>query len=204
MDREKNLALIHEFAADYLFSYLDPGRDLGLHMGLNWVLLKIGPKPGDVIITYDPDSQPETPGFDHALAETVQSGEYEIASSFTIHSEREFQERGYLEKTCRGRRVFIPNTGMMIGNTAWSCDFLKRVGGFKEPNAYYGGIEAAMTQELRKTGGQWAFLPDVKEGWLDRSYHDTEYTNWKVDHAAQKFKGSFADYLSKLGSNPNG
>lgn len=195
--RDENLAEMKKIADEYGLTWLDSGKDRGLHHGLNWTLDQIKPAEDDVMINFDPDSGPTISGWDIALVETIRAG-YALACSCDDRSLLELNERGYRQEWVKGCiRIWTPVTNCLFSIVAWDCGFIRKMGGFDEENAYYGGLESYVWHHLNRLGRKWAYLPDFIEENSSRAMTDLEYTSYKWCHAHHRnFKGSFAEYLA--------
>lgn len=204
LDRERHAAELPWICEQYGVNLVDGEYDRGLHHGFNHMLSIINPKPGDVIISYDPDSGPLIQGWDMALVTAITLGKFEIASTVDPRCAKELDQYGFDEWIVDGYlRVREPTKDIVIGISAWSADFLKQVGGFSEPTEYYGGLEAAMWAKMKAAKGRMCYLPDYTEENLMRAHADPEYHAYKYHHSHLRlFKGSFAEYLKWEGPKP--
>lgn len=193
MNREINRIEYQQLCKEYGLVYLDGGFDRGLHEGFNWLMSQAAPQAGDVVIGYDPDSGPIQSGWDRALVDTVRAG-YSIVSLMDPRARIELAERGFFAGfTPQGRLVWEPRSPCCAGVTAFSGEFIQRVGPFKEENPFYGGLEIFLWD---RQGRRWGYLPEFDEECSGRNLADPEYTAWKWEHAHFKsFKGSFQEFL---------
>lgn len=187
--------------------WIDPGRNLGLHDGFNWALKQIQPKDEDIIIAYDPDMWPVTPGWDMALVRALRGDPMrQVVWASLMHTQ--VKAPGVLpvasERMADGYiRLQIMRTAIMNSTCAWKASWLKRVGGLTEPRAFYGHLEAAMWAKLSGEE-QWAFLPQWEDDHKLRLEHDPEYTEYKWVHSHhQTWDGDFESWLAAGRPNPH-
>lgn len=198
IDKKKNRERIRAICEPYGVEVLDPGKNLGLHEGFNWALQQINPPKGSIIIAYDPDVNPLTPGWDMALVRAIRGDpQGRVVWSSLLHAAaaREIEERGYDKRFADGY-IEIWTTRMSIMNSicAWSFDWLRSVGFLKEPRAFYGHLEAEMFGRLGRN--QWAFLPGWTEDETLRTQQDEKYMMYKWAHAHLKsWDGDFESWL---------
>lgn len=197
LNRDENLRLLHKLLEGRSTKLLDPGRDLGLHEGLNWALGQIKPQSGDVVIVFDPDSGPKECGWDLALRSVIQAG-YAVASCMDPRAQSEVLSRRNKNEYVGAFHCLVPEQPSVLSVCAWSWDFLVRAGGFQEHNAYYGGLEAAMWVHSKRFGLNWAYLPQFTEENSARELHDPEYSFWKVRHGHRRdYPSSFEQFVTE-------
>lgn len=193
--REENLENLRSVCKEFGLVWLDSGGDVGLHAGLNFACEQIKPGPGDVILTFDPDSGPTDIGWDAVLVAAIRGG-YSIASLGEPRAMSQLIEYGYAESMLGKVRIWDPKRAVVMSVSAWSWDFLRAIGGFYEHLKYYGGLESAMWERLHAFGGKWAYLPDFGEENSLREEADIEYTSWKWSYCHHgSFPGSFQEYI---------
>lgn len=181
---------------------IDPGRNLGLHHGFNWAMRHIETSdPDAVVIGYDPDSLPVTPGWDEALVRAIRSrrtdGETVVWSSLANpRTISDIHARGFdRAKADGGLDLWLTRTSITNSVCAWRMSWLRRVGGLKEPRAYYGHLEAAMFDQMLPHE-RWAVLPGWGESDELRRFHDREYTAYKWHHShTQRWPGDFESFV---------
>lgn len=199
VDKERNRVENRAACEAFGVKVLDPGRNLGLHAGFNWALDQINPAPGDIIIAYDSDMFPTTPGWDMALVRSIwgdPKGKAVWASLMHDHvtspDDLDVAETRLADGFIK---IHAIRRAIMNSTCAFSYDWLRRVGGLTEPCAFYGHLESAMFSRLGE--GQWVFV----EGWSDsallRNEHDEAYTQYKWVHAHLRgFAGDFESWLA--------
>lgn len=181
---------------------LDPGRNLGLHVGFNWALSQINPQPEDIIIGYDGDSLPLSKGWDMALVRAIDSrrtdgqGEVVWATLGNPRTLGDIRARGFDSVTADGYlRLMLTRSSITNSVCAWRYRWLKEVGFLQEPMAFYGHLEATMWGKLRG-GKRWAVLPDWNESDELRDLHDRAYIVYKWMHSHTKeWPGDFESYV---------
>jgi hypothetical protein len=194
--REQNLQVMKELCEGYGIQFHDPGQDNGYHGGLNWILERIKPEDGDIVVMYDPDAGPEQCDWLDALVDTILAG-YSIASLVDKTILRELNERGYNKSEVIGvGDVWEPVTNGILSLYAWDWAYLKQMLPLYEHNPYYGGIESYMWEHLKRLGLKQAYLPGFSEDNLSRDMADWHYVKWKWEHSYhRRYMGSFTQYL---------
>lgn len=202
VQKDLNREQIRALAESYGCIYVNSGRDLGLHEGINAAAKVVGIRPCDRFVGCDPDDRP-APGFVQAITE-VMDADPDLAvlgCSFWVIPWRRDQGVAFEEKVIAGRRVWI-HPGVEMWNVAgFNWRFMTEIGGFRQPNAYYGGLEACLFPEWQRRGLKLGYLPDfrsdvVKLDQNDTRLFDPEYRRWKDDHVAG-FKGGFEEWLRR-------
>lgn len=176
---------------------LDPGRNLGLHDGFNWALAKVPRGTNDIIIGYDPDSKPISPGWDGALVHTLEAdSRLAWVSLFNERVQPELIERGYTKRQLGHIEAWITHKPVINSICAWRSSFLDNAGGLEEENKFYGGLEAKMFWKMKNLGLEWAFLPQWWEEDSLRNMQDEEYKKYKWAHAHLKsWPADFESFL---------
>lgn len=197
---EENLcsAAVRSEGEKYGCLVIDPGRNLGLHRGFNWAIEQVGPAPEDVVIGYDPDSNPVSHGWDMALVTALGAEEKNAwASLMSPRACPELVQRGYTEVTYHGYLTcWVTKKPVVNSICAWRASFLRKIGGLSAPNNWYGGIEASMWDQMHGHKLQWVFTRDWWEDDTNRSVTDYRYVwyKWKHGHL-REWPGDFKSYL---------
>jgi len=106
------------------------------------------------------------------------------SSLMNPRSYRDLVERGYDVAQADGYiDLLLTRTAVTNSICAWSFKWLREVGFIKEPQKWYGGLEAEMWGSLRRTDSRWAFLPQWRETDELRDLHDKCYIGWKWRYA---------------------
>lgn len=201
VDQENNSRRLKELAAKYGCIYVDSGKDLGLHEGVNNAMKVVGVKSEDFFIGCDPDDRPSH-GWIQALVRTM-TADPSIAVlglNFWVIEWRKGQ--GALTEKQVGEDTVWVHPGVEMWNiAAFRTSWLLEIGGLKQPNAYYGGLEAHLHHHMAIRGLKLAYLPEYRSdaAALDRDnplFFDADYRQWKTDHVAG-FKGSFEEWLKQ-------
>lgn len=149
----------------------------------------------DVVIGYDPDSCPISPGWDLALVEVMRKDpNVNWSSLMSPRCQPELTARGYTSRKLDQIEVWYTKQAVVNSICAWRVGWLRRIGGLQEPNAFYGGLECSMYAALGPN--QWAFLPGWWEDDRLRDGMDPEYRVWKWRHAhLHDWPGDFKSFL---------
>lgn len=176
-------------------TYLDPGRNIGLHEGLNYALREVQAGPADLMLGMDPDTNPLTRGWDTALINALGIANVGWASLGNNHSEGEMRERGHTPSTEGGLRLFTTLAPVVNSICGFKLNWVLSSGGFQEPSAFYGGLECAMWHHMSKTHYRWVFLRDFREGTWTEDLIDSEYRAYKWRHAHEGYPHDFETYI---------
>lgn len=179
------------------YQVLTPSVNMGLHGGLNWACDHIKPAPEDIVVIYDPDSYPLDSGWLQAFVVAIKNGGLSIAgivnkgilNELKTRTARSYLVDGYLE-------IIEPKVAGMLSVCGWRWDFVQAAGGFQEPNAHYGGLEAAMWARLG--GRKWGYLPQYREdSEIIHCQQDDDYMHWKWRHSQRMdWQGTFESYIA--------
>lgn len=190
-------AKLMALAAEFNCILIHPGRNMGLHHGWNWAMNQLPLQPEDILIGYDPDSNPISHGWDMALATALSDPKVGWASLMNTRCEPELRERGFTERMIQHVQVWRAHRPVVNSICAWRASFLLAAGGLQEPTNYYGHLEAAMWAHLEKQGLEWVFLPGWRENDELRNMADREYLLYKWSHAhLGSWPGDFESFLA--------
>lgn len=202
VDKQENRARIAMACAKYGAIYLDSGRDLGLHEGLNNAVKTIGIRSDDILIGLDPDDF-VTPGSIQVLEKVMKAtDEFAVLGlGFSVIYDRLKEGVPFERRTIAGESVLIHPTIEMWNVCAWNMKTVYSMGGFKQPNKYYGGIEVATENQMLKDFKRLGYLEHWKSDHLpvdrnDTTLFDPQYRNWKTAHAHKGYQGSFEEFLT--------
>lgn len=207
INKEENNRKIYDIAYKYNCKIFDNEFDRGLHEGLNNFLNKSNFPENTIMIGFDPDSaiEPMSIGFDKAMDETLRIGKVDhgiaILALWGIGIDLKYRmNKGVFDKTLIGNKcVFLHPSVEMWSVAAFDLDFIKQVGGFKQPHAYYGGAEIALCGDLVNNKRCLAYLTEYKEryhAYPKEEVIDQIYAEWKRDHLAG-FTGSLEEYINR-------
>jgi GT2 family glycosyltransferase len=147
-------------------------------------------------ILFDCDSWPVTHGWDKALMDVIQSPKVAYLSLMFDVAKREMKERGFtpwLHES--GHVIWKPNQACVQSISCADLDYLRKIGGLKEPKKYYGGLEGEMFS-------QWNYAHQI--GYIDGVYEtqhpehlsvDPKYKAYKWAYAHEGYAGSFDEFL---------
>lgn len=192
----------------YNIHWYDAGYDRGLHKGMNYLFELVNPDDDDVIIGFDPDEWPISPGFDQA---------FEDALNDPVHPNFGFASmlNNYLQATncilIGGRRVEICPIGIIpMTISAFKAGWFRQIGGWQQPTNYYGHLEHHIVAKIRETGKLCGILGDfmginkpndlrLKTPLVDYVHEDSIYRQYKDTQAKFIFTGSFEEFLRARG-----
>lgn len=191
VDQAHNSERIKALATIYGCTYVDSGKDLGLHEGINNAALKLGFKPGDVVVGCDPDDRP-TPGFIHGIEKVLRADPTlaVLALNFWVIPWRMSQPEQiklFHEEEIAGETVIIRKGVECWTVAGFNWDFVAKAGGFNQPNKYYGGLEIDLYHKWHAQGLRYGYLKNHSaDGAVvdreDRKLFDPEYREWKTAH----------------------
>jgi len=188
----------------YKCIYLDSHYDRGLHQGLNYAWQAMSVIPGDILIGCDPDDRP-SPGAFQAMKKVMQADPLIAVCGLNFHVlPWKQKEHGLVmeEVKTAGERVWVHPSVEMWNVAAFNTHFIQSVGGFHQPNAYYGGLEVALFREWPKHGLKLVYLIDhtaesVPVNREDPELYDIAYGDWKIAHATKGYQKSYAEWLKE-------
>ncbi len=181
-----------EVAEKYNCRVMSNYQNLGGHQGYNWSLGQLPLQNNDLIVTYDPDSNPITEGWLEAMVEAMEADKnlaYLSLLPNVIHKNRIWNP-----ETISGTGIKICyNVLDMVNVTIWRMSFLTKTKGILG-NSWYGHIESQMAQQARYLSLKHAFLYDYREDECPIP-HTEKYVQWKKDVAFGGCNQNFAEYL---------
>jgi hypothetical protein len=197
LGRADTKSRLQALAEKFGCTYLNPGKNLGLHDGFNWAVNQLAIPPDAGVIGYDPDSYPLTEGWDMAMCQAfVNDPTIAWLSLWHTHCDRQMLDEGAGVEAAviGGIKTLRASRPVMNSICMFRRRWLSMVGGLHEGNAYYGGLEVDMWYKLGVN--KWVFLPEFKE---DLRFHDRVdpiYREYKWEHAhTRAFPGSFEEFV---------
>lgn len=183
-----------ELAKTHGAHFLDAGKNLGLHHGYNYIFEQAQLKDEDVVICYDPDLWPLTPCWDLAMVK-VFSERPEISWIATKSEVLDTEVTTWKNEMVGGVEVSYPGKACVQSLCAFRWSWLKEIGGFDEPSAYYGGLECHLWSKLGSN--KVAYLQTYRD---QMRYFENRvvpaYRDYKWAHAhLGTWKGDFESYL---------
>lgn len=197
ISRERNAASLKDLCRANNITWVDSGRDIGLHMSLNNWLDVAKPSDDDIMIGFDADSQPLDKGWDQALVDVL-TGDSRIAVCGLYGHWFDDIKKSTLEaKQVNNVNYGIhPNTDM-YNISGWNIGHVRKIGGFDQHYKLYGTLEACMWSKWSQLGLKVGYLLDYREtvGEYDMSkYTDEEYLQWKKVHL-KGFQGGLEAWI---------
>lgn len=194
-DKKQNAKDMRDLCLSYGGQWMDAGRNLGLHEGMNYMLDQLGPqvKDEDFILMVDPDNFPHEQGWDDALTRVLYYDEKIGQSTLWQPAVKDFEHRKHPNKDpilhwspehmVDGIRVKPCRNAFVRTVTCWRAGDIRKVKGWNEPCAFWGHLESVMTDKFRKIGKGDVYLPDFFESSHPSGRINPEYQEWKVLHA---------------------
>lgn len=204
INKEQNQLECMELCEEYGLTYIDAGKNLGLHHGFNYALKEIGFKKDDIVIAFDADSYPTIPMWDLALWDTLQDPEIAWSSLMNPRSMGDLKSKGYETRTIENREIWIAHNAVVNSVCAFRGDFLTSTEGLHEPNDWYGHLETDMFGRLQTLGLRWGFVNGYGESDHLRDMHDRDYVvyKWCLAHH-RSWSGDFESWLEAGKPNPD-
>jgi len=173
-------------------------KNIGLHRGYNY-LFDLFPEVKQAIC-FDPDALPNTVGWDKALFDAIDIPEVVIAALNHNVIQHELNTRGCNDfANTIGYNLVTPIEPGCMTLGAIDVDWIRSIGGFQEPNEWYGGLESWLWSKYDNKHRQ-VYLKDYFDQDQNDvgSLHDAIYTQWKFDHAHKGDKRNFDQYVRDL------
>lgn len=196
LDHNRNENENLKICRDNGVEWLDFGKNLGLHDGFNKVVNVLRShynlQDSDLILGYDPDSNPISMGWDMALETCFIDPSVAWASLYGTWLVNQFKHR---ERYINQIKVHETEQAIMNSICLIKAEFLRHTNGFSEGNKFYGGLEVAMWPHFERLKKKWVFCADY---WEDHTFHhlqDEQYRNYKWFHVHQKWSGDFKSYV---------
>lgn len=198
----ENSRRIRELANAYGCTYVDSLFDRGLHHGLNNAIRLMQVEIDDTLIGCDPDDRPSHGAF-HALKKVMDHNTLIAVCGLNFHvlpwKQKETKQEWPVE-VIAGEKVWLHPSIEMFNIAAFNLKLLHMIGGFSQPNAYYGGIEVELYKNWLPLGMRLAYLIDhtSEAKQVDRTkpeLYDESYGKWKIAHACNGYVHSYAQWL---------
>lgn len=202
------------------FEFLDSEKDLGSAQSFNKLLVDLPFEDDDFVITVDPDTHPDQPGWDKALLEVMAN---ESALGFLSLTHRGMPQNwymGYVQGDFRyvgDHLIFLMENFDMFDITCWRVKALKEIGGLKQAYPFHGQVEIPTITAMKEKGYAWGYLPYFTQYRGFESLQDPLFQEWKQRHhgfhwcerclgrpyilcpnakPVEKFNGSFGDFVA--------
>lgn len=202
-DKRANRIELRKIAEEFGCELIDAGKNIGLQHGLNLAFAHIKPEDSDFVIGFDPDCYPISPGWDMALITALAFDPKAVwASLWNLGSSTDLVKSQYIERRTQHLRVWELTRPCMNSVCAWKAGWIKKVGGFREPNELYGGLECSMWVKFTHHNEKWVFLPDWHEARMpeEKAMGDEDYKIWKWRWAHEgSIKVDFESWLRQEG-----
>lgn len=162
---------------------LYPGKNLGLAGGVNYAMEKMGVTDKDIVMIFDPDNFPMQKRWGFAMKQVLEDPTVGWVSLWNCATDAELKNKQYTEKVINGHKVCALGAPIMNSVCGLKASYLKKAGGAREPNHYYGGFECGMWASLKEQKLDWVFLKDFHEdnilnvdpNFLDKDYQEYKY-----------------------------
>lgn len=199
--KTKNSDALKQLAQAHDAIYIDSGKDLGLHGGLNNACKQLPIEPQDIFIGVDPDDRPDKEFIDKITKTLIFNLDIGIIGlNFWVIDQR-FQQGKLTEYIDADGTVIWKHPFIEMWNVIGTrFSTVMNMGGFNQTYAYYGGFEVAFINQLHAEKRKLAYLKDCRSDRIamdreNRILFDPEYRQWKTDHVDRRFNGSFEEWL---------
>lgn len=154
-NKENLKALAARFGCKFL--HFD---NIGVSQNTQKVYEHINPKYNDVLVSVCPDEIQNEHGWVNALAKVLQGGLAYCAPMLTEHKELLATSPHAELRLINGQEVYVMNGSLNYGTVAFSCGFIKKMGGIPYPSdmEIYGGLEFCLRNEARQLDMEWGIL----------------------------------------------
>lgn len=188
INKKKNQTELKKICKDFGITYLDPGKNLGLHGGFNWAVEQMGGyKSDDYYIGFDPDSYVLSPGWDLALLTPfLHRANVGWTSLMNQRSQEDIKSKPFSPHKLAQVYTWQPHQAVMNSICMWSGKYLSLTQGLHEPLHWYGLLECDMFERLKQYNMEWHFLCDWHEDDRLRDLQDEEYKIYKWEYAHMK------------------
>lgn len=180
------------------------GQNVGAREGFNRLLALINPSAEDIVVGYDPDSLPISPGFLGALCVPLWADKSIVWTSLNSRwSTDQLTPDRRVEFSVAGVELWQTRYAVMNSICAWNAEWLKSIGGIVQHHQYYGGLEVHMFEKLG--GRKWCFTKGFYEDSVLRNQQDRAYAVWKWRYAHERIiHDDFKTWLTKQTFNSDG
>ncbi len=193
-DMENNKQKLKQIADDNGIKWVFPEKNLGLHEGMNWVMNNYL-QNAEFLMYLDPDTSVDQFGWDLALMKVLEDPSVGWASLKCCITDEELKTRKHHREIIKGFECVILEEPYMLDCGIFRMDWVRDQGGFSEPAAFYGGIEASMFEKIQKTGLKIAVLEHYYTNQSLKRFESPVFREWKFAHSDGKFTGNFDEYL---------
>lgn len=192
LQKELTSKIITQAALIVHGSIIKPEKNLGGVGGFNFAFSQLDIRDDDLILIYDPDSNPITHDWFTAMIDVMRedtSIPY-LSLMFRCH----LNNRQWMIKEVAGHRVASDHNPDAINVTLFRGSVVKN--GLPGSEKMWGGLEAALFR-LNQKG---SYLIDVIEDSCPIA-HPPEYGRWKGQHDQNHFAGNFDEYVRFIEQN---
>lgn len=170
------------------------GKNVGGHGGFNLALSCLPYEDDDMILGYDPDSNPTVLGWVRAM-ETVMMMDPSLGGISLMPAWIK-NKPGWNVEMIGGHRVAFRDKPEMYNVTAFRGSFLRSTQGLQAQRPFYGHVEREMHCRLKEQGLRHGHLFDFIEEPCPIP-HPKKYQDWKGLHSAGLYVKNFDDYLKE-------
>ncbi len=188
--------LLREAAAVVAGAVIQPpgGKNIGGHGAFNYALSQLPLEDHDLVLCYDPDSNPVDFGWINAMYDAHVAdktlGAISLMPAWLVN------RREWATKNLAGYKVAHHDKPDMWNVTMFKYSALKKTGGLLADTEFYGHVERAMFREFAKHELWHGYLYDYREDTCPIP-HPKKYQDWKGLHSSKLYLKNFDDYLKE-------
>lgn len=186
MQKELTSHIIRDIAEIVSGDIIKPDKNYGGCGGANIAFKHLNLQDDDLVIGYDPDSNPITMNWGKSLVD-VMIADPSIPYLSLMHA-HVLKNRNWKIREVAGHRVASDDHAEMFNVTIWRGSVIKN--GFPMDGKMWGGLESM----LWSNGIKGEYLIDVLEDCMSIG-HPKEYTDWKIKHNSGEFPQNFDEYV---------
>lgn len=198
LNRKRTSADLAAAASLVNADYLSATNNLGGVGGFNDVLDSLDIYEDNLVLLYDPDSNPLQQGWLEAMIDVMKA---DLTLGYVSLLDKRKVDHKWTYETIAGHKVsFIPYPEMwnvtLFRGSALDKGLLADSDKWKAP--FYGHVETAMFRHVRAKGMRNGYMFDFREGPCPLE-HPLTYRQWKVEHAAGRYPGNFDVWCKEKG-----
>lgn len=168
-------------------------RNIGGHEGFQWMLDECPIEHEDIVICYDPDSNPITPGWISAMKEVLTFNPPFNVIVALNYPQMQIAAKNWQMTFQGGICVKKPECLEMTNVTGFRASFLKQYGFRSDRCEYYGHVESYFKKvcDTHKLNQWW--LQSFDE--MSVPLHDRLYQDWKIEHSNGRYLKNFDEFV---------
>lgn len=195
LEKEKTSLALKRIAKPFNCELIAPpeGKNIGGHGGMTFAINHLNPKDDDLVVVFDPDSNPpsEPMGWLNAMFDVMTADPSFGYVSLMLDAIQNTRAWNY--EMIKGVTVITHPVPEVFNVTMFRGIALRE--GMLADSTIYGFVETAMHRQITKLGLRSGFLYDYREKKCPIE-HPEIYNRWKIAHAIQKYPGTFDEWIT--------